>query len=120
MSDQTPPENGSTLQPFDHQPRTRIVFGVNSVEGLGEMARGLGAKKVLFVTDPGIVAAGHAARAQKSLKAAGLQIAVFDQSKENPTTKCVDDCVAAARAAAVDTIIGLGGGSSMDTAKGCN
>jgi alcohol dehydrogenase len=119
MSDQTPP-NGSTLQPFDHQPRTRIVFGVNTVDKLGEMARTLGANKVLFVTDPGIVAAGHAARAAASLKAAGLQIAVFDKSKENPTTKCVDDCTAVALAAGIDLIIGLGGGSSMDTAKGCN
>src|ERR1043166_4003991 len=120
MSDQTPPANGSVLQPFDHQPRTRIVFGVNTVDQIGEMARSLGAKKVLFVTDPGIVAAGHAARAQASLKSAGLQIAVFDKSKENPTTKCVDDCLAVARAAGIDTLIGLGGGSSMDTAKGCN
>jgi alcohol dehydrogenase len=119
MSDQTPP-NGSVLQPFDHQPRTRIVFGVNTVDQLGEMASSLGAKKVLFVTDPGIVAAGHAARAEKSLKSAGLQIATFDKAKENPTTKCVDDCAAVARAAGVDLIIGLGGGSSMDTAKGCN
>jgi alcohol dehydrogenase len=118
MSDPTP--NGSALQPFDHQPRTRIVFGVNTVDQLGEMARSLGGKKVLFVTDPGIVAAGHAARALASLKAAGLEIAVFDKSKENPTTKCVDDCLTVARAAGIDTIVGLGGGSSMDTAKGCN
>src|SRR5207248_3803517 len=84
------------------------------------LARDMRAKKVLLVTDPGIVAAGHAARAQASLKAAGLQIAVFDKAKENPTTKCVDDCMAVARAAGIDTLIGLGGGSSMDTAKGCN
>jgi alcohol dehydrogenase len=45
---------------------------------------------------------------------------VFDQSRENPTTRCVDNCVEAARAAKVDLLVGLGGGSSMDTAKGCN
>src|SRR5438046_957811 len=39
---------------------------------------------------------------------------------ENPTTKCVDDCLAVAKKAHPDTIIGLGGGSAMDTAKGCN
>jgi len=100
--------------------RTRLIFGVNSVDRVGELARELGAKKVLLVTDPGIVAAGHAERAQRSLKAAGLQIAVFDRARENPTTKCVEDCLAVATAAAIDTIIGLGGGSSMDTAKGCN
>jgi alcohol dehydrogenase len=115
----TPPDHES-LRVFDHQPRTRLVFGVNSIDRVGELARELGAKKVLLVTDPGIVAAGHAERAQRSLKAASLQIAIFDRARENPTTKCVDDCLAVARAGAVDTIIGLGGGSSMDTAKGCN
>src|SRR6266566_1396857 len=120
MSHQSAPPDGESLQPFDHQPRTRLIFGVNSVDRVGELARELGAKRVLFVTDAGIVAAGHAERAQLSLKAAGLQIAVFDRARENPTTKCVDDCVAVAASAAIDTIIGLGGGSSMDTAKGCN
>jgi alcohol dehydrogenase len=119
MTDQVAPPSDS-LWPFDHQPRTRLIFGVNSVDRVGELARELGAKRVLLVTDPGIVAAGHAERAQRSLKAAGLEIAVFDRAKENPTTKCVEDCVAVATAATIDTIIGLGGGSSMDTAKGCN
>src|SRR6185436_9647965 len=74
----------------------------------------------LLVTDPGIVAAGHAAHVQQSLEAAALRITVFDRAKENPTTRCVEDCTAVAQAAGVDTIVGLGGGSSMDTAKGCN
>jgi alcohol dehydrogenase len=115
MTDQSSP-----LLSFDHQPRTRIVFGVNSVERVGELARELGAKKVLLVTDPGIVAAGHAGRALRILEAARLEIAVFDKARENPTTKCVEDCLAVAKSAGIDTIIGLGGGSSMDTAKGCN
>lgn len=115
MTDQPGP-----LPSFDHQPRTRIVFGVNSVERVGELARELGAKKVLLVTDPGIVAAGHAGRVHRNLEAARLQVVVFDKARENPTTKCVDDCLAVAKSAGIDTIIGLGGGSSMDTAKGCN
>jgi alcohol dehydrogenase len=45
---------------------------------------------------------------------------VFDRVVENPTTLVVDDCVAQARADGVDFLVGLGGGSSMDTAKGCN
>src|SRR5205814_6229233 len=97
-----------------------IVFGVNTVERAGELARELGARKVLLVTDPGIVAAGHAGRVHRNLEAARLQVSVFDKARENPTTKCVDDCLAVAKSAGIDTIIGLGGGSSMDTAKGCN
>jgi alcohol dehydrogenase len=115
---------GSTEVPwlaaFDHQPRTRVVFGVNAVDRAGELARDLGAKKVLLVTDQGIVAAGHAQRVHRSLEAAGLHVSVFDRARENPSTRCVDDCLALARAAEIDTFVGLGGGSSMDTAKGCN
>jgi len=110
----------SELREFDHQPRTRIVFGVDSVHRIGTLARELGARKILLVTDPGIVAAGHAAKVQSHLAASGLEVTVFDKAKENPTSRCVDDCVAVAKAAGIDTIIGLGGGSSMDTAKGCN
>ncbi len=116
-----PPAAAQTgLTPFDYQPRTRLVFGVNCVERVGELARELGSKKILLVTDPGIVAAGHAERVEKFLAAAGLKVTLFGMAKENPTTRDVDDCLAVAKSARVDTIIGLGGGSSMDTAKGCN
>src|SRR6266404_5137656 len=114
------PASSHALEAFDHQPRTRVVFGVNSVDRAGELARELGAKKVLLVTDPGIVAAGHAERVHRNLEAAGLQVTIFDRARENPTTRCVDDCVALGKAAGIDTLVGLGGGSSMDTAKGCN
>lgn len=105
---------------FDFVPRTRLVFGANTVERVGELAAELGGKRVLLVTDPGIVKAGHAARVQESLAKAGLHVSLFDRAKENPTTKCVDECVAVASAEKVDLLVGLGGGSSMDTAKGCN
>jgi len=106
--------------PFDFQPRTRLVFGVNAVERAGEIVRELGARKVLLVTDPGIAAAGHEQHLLKSLAADGVSATVFDKVRENPTTRCVDDCVAVAKSAQIEAIIGLGGGSSMDTAKGCN
>src|SRR5829696_9385393 len=114
----TPKEQQSA--PFDFQPRTRLVFGVNAVERVGEIIRELGANKVLLVTDPGIAAAGHEQHVLKSLAADGVEAVVFDKVRENPTTRCVDDCLAVARSAQIEAIIGLGGGSSMDTAKGCN
>jgi alcohol dehydrogenase len=106
--------------PFDFQPRTRIVFGENAVARVGEIVREFGARKVLLVTDPGIAAAGHEQHVLKSLAADGVEAVVFDKVRENPTTRCVDDCLAVARSAQIEAIIGLGGGSSMDTAKGCN
>ena len=100
-------------------PDIRVLFGPGAIHSLGEEASKLGSK-VLLVTDAGIVTAGHAASAQASLEASGLAVTVFDQSIENPTSACVDVCVLVAKDAQVDVIVGLGGGSSMDTAKGCN
>src|SRR3954451_11273964 len=110
----------STLAPFDLQFRTRLIFGANSVERTGELARDLSARKVLLVTDPGIVKAGHAERVIRILESAGLTVILFDQVAENPTTRCVERCLAAAKSAGIDTFVALGGGSSLDTAKGCN
>lgn len=105
---------------FDFHPRTRIIFGQNSVDHLGELARELSACRVLIVTDRGIVAAGHVERARRALETAGLEVVIFDGVRENPTTRDVDNCLELARSSGIDTLIGLGGGSSMDTAKGCN
>ena len=105
---------------FDFQPRTRVVFGTDTLERVGELARDLGGKRVLLVTDKGLAAAGHPARAIGFLEAAGLQVTVYDEVRENPTTLDVDRCVRAAQDAGIDLFVGLGGGSSMDTAKGAN
>ncbi len=120
MNKSVAPAAHQELGLFDYQLRTRLVFGVNSLDRLGELARDIGARRALLVTDAGLVAAGHVERALRNLEAARLRVTLFDEAKENPTTRCVDACVAKAKAAAIDTIIGLGGGSSMDTAKGCN
>ena len=110
----------SAIAGFDFPARTRVVFGLNAVDRLGELAREVGSKRVLVVTDAGIAAAGHVARARRALEAAGLGVVVFDRVRENPVTRDVDECVVVAREANVDAILGLGGGSSLDTAKGCN
>lgn len=112
--------NVASPELLELQTRTRVVFGVNRINRVGQLAHKLGVKRTLLVTDAGIVAAGHAGRVRQNLEAAGLTVACFDQVRENPTTKCVEECVAAAQAAGIDAILGLGGGSSMDTAKGCN
>src|SRR5690349_17013083 len=108
------------LWPLDYQPRTRLVFGLDTLDRAGELAVQLGATKVLLVTDPGLVKAGHAARLQQVIQRSGLEPIIFDQVHENPTTQDVDRCLAIARAGAVDLLVALGGGSAMDTAKGCN
>lgn len=111
------PENPSH---FESPPSPRLVFGNDSVEKIGRMVGELGGTKVLLVTDPGIVKAGHAERVAQALAEEGIAFSVFDQVRENPTTRDVDCCVATAQKERIDFLIGLGGGSSMDTAKGCN
>jgi alcohol dehydrogenase len=104
----------------DSVTRPRIIAGVGCLTRLGELAREIGGTRVLLVTDQGIVAAGHAARVQQALEAVGITVSLYDRVRENPTTVDVDACLAVAKKANVDLIIGLGGGSAMDTAKGCN
>jgi len=104
----------------DYEPQTRVVFGPGKIDCVGELAAETGGRRVLVVTDPHIVAVGHVARAISSLRSARLEPFVFDRVDENPTTRHVDACTAFAREARIDLIVGLGGGSSMDCAKGCN
>ena len=109
------------MQIFDFQPTTRVVFGENTIEQLGSLARDLSARCVLIVTDPGIVAAGHVEKALDSLKKETLQVLVFEDVEENPTTHHVENGVRFAKEyPQVDLIVGLGGGSAMDCAKGIN
>ena len=115
-----PESDPAGLASFDYQPRTRLVFGEGTVVQIGAIAKELGGRRVLLVTDSGLVRAGHPQRVEESLRGAGLDVAIYDKVHENPTTRDVDECLAVARAAEVNLLIGLGGGSSMDTAKGCN
>ncbi|RIK73257.1 MAG: alcohol dehydrogenase [Planctomycetota bacterium] len=109
------------MTPFDFRLPTRIVFGAGRIAELGELARTLdGVSRILVVSDPGVVAAGHTQRGLNALHAAGFTTLLFQDFAENPTTAHVDSGVAAARGFRPDAIVGLGGGSSMDCAKGIN
>ncbi len=105
---------------FDYDPRTRVVFGPGRLDRLGRLASELGGTRVLLCTDPGLRAAGHADRGLRTLQDAGLDVTLFDDIHPNPTTEDVDRGLAAARDARADLLVGLGGGSSMDCAKGVN
>ena len=108
------------MTPFEAESRTRLVFGPGALSRLGEIARELGLRRTLLVSDPGLVAAGYAARASAALEAAGVAAATFSAFDHDPTSAMVDAGAAAARAQRVDSLVGLGGGSSMDCAKAIN
>ena len=109
-----------SLPPFDFDPRTRVVFGSGTVTRLGQLAKDLVGTKVLFVTDPGIERAGHAAKGLATLSEAGLEVTLFHDVQPNPTTDDVDHGLVVARQKSVDLIVAMGGGSAMDCAKGIN
>lgn len=113
------------MQPFDFQLRPRIIFGAGEIASLGKLASELSAggspiRRALVVSDEGVVAAGHFAAGVASLEQAGIEVHAFHEFAENPTTRMIEAGVARARAVQPDLLVGLGGGSSMDCAKGIN
>ncbi len=102
------------------QSPVRVVAGAGALARLGELAQEIKASRVLLVTDPGIEKAGHATRAIESLKQQGIEIVLFDGVHENPTTEHVSAGLALASSHPIDLIVGVGGGSAMDCAKGIN
>ena len=105
---------------FEFQARTRVVFGDSSLDRLGELARSLGFARTLVVSDHGVADAGYVERALTSLIAAGITARSFLEFDCNPDTAMVERGRAAAADLQCDSIVGLGGGSSMDCAKGIN
>lgn len=110
----------STSPPFDYQPLGRVLFGPGTLDRLPEAVRSVGGTRVLLVTDPGLEHVGHPQRAGKLLTDAGLAVTVFVGVKENPTEREVTNGVTVARDSRADVIVAVGGGSSMDCAKGVN
>ena len=115
-----PPGVASALLPFDFQPLGRVISEPGALNRLGEAVRSVGGTRTLLVTDPGLEHAGHPQRATKILCEAGLEVFTFDGVKENPTEREVDSGVVFARTHHADCIVAVGGGSSMDCAKGIN
>jgi len=108
------------MVPFEFSSRTRIVFGLGVLERLGNLARDLGFKRTLLVADAGVVNAGHAARATRVLEAAGIHSILFTEFGANPDSAMVEAGRAFAQPLGLDSVVGLGGGSSLDCAKGIN
>ena len=98
----------------------RVEFGAGALARLGELAAELGGRRAMLVTDPGIEAAGHVDRAVDTFAGLPVEAFVFDGVEENPTTAHVEAGRSFAAEHEIDLIIGLGGGSAMDCAKGIN
>lgn len=95
----------------------RIVMGPGAIGQLGDEIRKMKAKKVLLVTDKGIVEAGLIKPALESLEKSEINHAVFDGVEPDPRYEIAADCVSMIRREKADLVIGLGGGSAIDIAK---
>jgi len=95
----------------------RIVMGPGSVKTIGTEVRAQGAKRVLIVTDKGVIGAGLLKSIEDSFKAAKIKFAVFDKVEPDPRYEIVAECVKAAQNCRAQMLVGIGGGSPMDIAK---
>jgi len=99
------------------QPK-RVIFGSNSVEQAGPEAKRLGAGKVLIVTDLNVEKAGLASRVQASIEKGGMKTEVYNKISFEPTMDSMQNAVKFGRESpGVDVVVGVGGGSVVDTAK---
>lgn len=102
---------------FNYEQTTKIIFGRGKLEEVGRVAASFG-KVALLVTGPEhSKLAPQYSRVKKYLEAVGLKVLHYDGVVPNPTTESVDKGTELARSKGVDIVIGMGGGSSMDTAK---
>lgn len=108
------------MTPFDYQNRTRVVFGPGTFRHLGELARELHFSRTLLVSDPGLVATGYVDRATSVMSASGVHVFPFHGFGENPDSAMIATGRDFAARLDVDSIVALGGGSSLDCAKGIN
>jgi len=108
------------MEPFDFHSRTRLIFGEGSFERLGALASELGFSRTLLVADRGILACGYVETATKILTDSGISVFTFHKFDSNPNTTMIEAGRENAASLEIDSLIGLGGGSSMDTAKAIN
>jgi alcohol dehydrogenase len=103
---------------FNFSLETRIHFGMGATNKTGGEAAAIGAHKVLVVTDSGVAEAGLLEPVLSSLQSAGITSIVFADVSSNPAAASVENAAAVARDESCDTVVAVGGGSSIDTAKG--
>jgi len=105
------------MQPFSFNTAASIVCGGGSSLALHLHCQRLGISRPLLVTDPGLVTIGLLEPLQAALASNGLAPVMFDQVREDPPESVIMDAVEVALENAVDGVIAVGGGSSMDVAK---
>ncbi len=105
------------MNAFTFETTPRVVCEDHAALSLPRFAGELGVTRPMIVTDPGLLAAGLIAPILDAFRAEGIEPLVFGEVEADPPQDSIIRAVEAARAGGADGVIGLGGGSSMDTAK---
>ncbi len=106
---------------FEFSLPTRVIYGIGVIHQLNDAVASYGSRRALLVTDAILVQAGLAERVRAGFQSTAIEIvATFDQVPPNSTIKTVEACAALGREHGCDLIVGLGGGSVLDTAKVAN
>jgi alcohol dehydrogenase class IV len=96
----------------------KIILGKNMVKKVGEVTKTLGGTNAIIVTDPGLVSAGATKLVEDALHETQIKVSIFDKVRPEPPARIVDECAKMIREGMYNVVIGLGGGSSLDIAKG--
>jgi alcohol dehydrogenase class IV len=94
-----------------------ILAGIGASERLGQEVQGIGAQRVLVVTDKGVIDSGIGKKVKDPLEREGIGVEIFDQVISDPDIANAETCIEMARRSRFDLIVGVGGGSSMDIAS---
>lgn len=105
---------------FQFYEKVKVLFGNGSVNQLGELANHIGGKKALIVCDPGMQATGIVEKVIEGLKTENIDAVVFADNEPNPPIAASEKGYETFVKEGCDFVIGLGGGSNIDCAKGVN
>ena len=105
------------LVAYQFQTPTKIISGIGSTAEIIKELNDLHAKKVLLITDPGLVQAGIAQQVVEMLKQAAVEVEIFDAVEPDPSIQVATKAAEMAKNVKANVLIALGGGSAIDTAK---
>ena len=97
---------------------TKVIFGLNTASQAAQEVKQFGGSRVLIVTDPGVVDADLIAPIESSLKSAKIDYCLYDGVEPEPPSRVIDQGAKIFQSESCDLVLGVGGGSSLDVAKG--
>ncbi len=105
------------INSFEFVLPTKIIYGAGKVQVLGEELKALKAKKLMLITDKGLIKSGLMDKVTNIIDSVNIDYIIYDKIEANPKDYNIEDCAKEARKESVDIIVAFGGGSSIDAAK---